>query len=336
MCRAPSKPITEKVSIIIPVYNVEPYIEDCVRSVTMQTHDNLEIILVDDCGSDNSMQLAEHILTQSSQEWRSIKHAGNRGLSAARNTGADAATGDYLYFLDSDDYINPVTIEQLLHAAHQHDADITFGCGFVLLMPDSSLKPIWKDTAESLHELDAFHAYLRQEHTFMAQHRLIRRSAYMASGIRFQEGLVHEDILWSLQMARSGLSICSAPGHHLYFYRQRSTSIMAQSKSSPKKIEGYTAATRAHYQLMVQEELHRDPEFCRMYAYIFHTTVNMIMADSAASARSQCRAIAAYLREFDFCIQEIESTFRFLKAYTTLARFMPALLARKISALLSC
>ena len=77
-------------------------------------------------------------------------------------------------------------------------------------------------------------------------------------------------------------------------------------------------------------------EFCRMYAYIFHTTVNMIMADSAASARSQCRAIAAYLREFDFCIQEIESTFRFLKTYTTLARFMPALLARKISALLSC
>lgn len=330
--QAPVSP--DKVSIIIPVYNVELYIGACVCSAIDQTYPNLEIILVDDCGTDQSLRTAERILRQSSREWKTVRHSVNRGLSAARNSGADAATGAYIYYLDSDDYIAADTIERLVSAICRHHADVAFGCGYILLQEDGTLSPIWKDTVENLHEQDAFHAYLRQEHPFMAQHRLIRLAAYRESGIRFQEGLVHEDILWSLQMSRSGLSICSAPGNHLYFYRQRNSSIMAQSKVSQKRVEGYEVATRAHYQMLTQEGLHHDPEFCNMYAYLFHTTVNMIMSDQRTPTRQQCRKVAAFLKECSFCIPEIAHTHHFLRSYVLLAHFMPAALARKISALL--
>ena len=97
------------ISIIIPIYNVEPYIIRCVDSVLRQTYRQLEIILVDDCSPDHSMEIArKHIEASTSSKglkFKYIKHEKNRGLSAARNSGLDAATGEYIYFLDSDDEI---------------------------------------------------------------------------------------------------------------------------------------------------------------------------------------------------------------------------------------
>ena len=324
----------DKVSIIIPIYNVEPYIEACILSVVNQTHPNLEIILVDDCSTDQSLCKAEQLLKQSPHEWKIVSHAVNRGLSAARNSGTDAATGTFIYYLDSDDYIAVDTIERLVHAIHLHQADVAFGCGYILLHDDGTLSPIWKDTAENLHEIDAFLAYLRQEHPFMAQHRLIRLAAYREKKIRFREGLVHEDILWSLQMSRSGLRICSAPGRHLYFYRQRGSSIMAQPNFSPKRVEGYAVATEAHHQLLTREKLYLNPDFCKMYAYLFHTTINMLISDKQTPHRAQCKAIAAFLQKTPYTIPEIASTQRFLKSYIWLAKFMPARLARKLASII--
>lgn len=89
-----------KVSVIIPVYNVSKYIERCLLSVLNQTWEDLEIILVDDCTPDNSMELAATVIASHSRgnEVRSLVHDENKGLSAARNTGIRDATGDYVYF----------------------------------------------------------------------------------------------------------------------------------------------------------------------------------------------------------------------------------------------
>ena len=98
-----------KISIIIPIYNVEPYIEDCLQSVMRQTYRGMmECILVDDCGTDNSMKVAEQLIKiyNGPIDFKVLHHEHNRGLSAARNTGIDAACGDYVYFLDSDDWIS--------------------------------------------------------------------------------------------------------------------------------------------------------------------------------------------------------------------------------------
>ena len=89
------------VSIIVPIYNVEPYVEACVRSVMSQTYrGSIECIMVDDCGSDGSVQIVEKIIEgyDGSIQFMMLHHNHNRGLSAARNTGLNAASGDYLFF----------------------------------------------------------------------------------------------------------------------------------------------------------------------------------------------------------------------------------------------
>ena len=105
-----------KVSVIIPVYNVAPYVERCLTSVFQQTYGDIEIIIVDDCATDNSMEIVHKVVTVYSGLFtiQIIRHACNQGLSEARNTGIKSAKGDYLYFLDSDDAITADCIHLLV------------------------------------------------------------------------------------------------------------------------------------------------------------------------------------------------------------------------------
>ena len=105
-----------RISIIVPIYNVEPYIERCLRSVMIQTYSNIECILVDDCTLDNSMKICDCLLGNyiGPIEFKVLHHDHNRGLSAARNTGTDAATGEYIFYLDSDDEITPDSISLMV------------------------------------------------------------------------------------------------------------------------------------------------------------------------------------------------------------------------------
>ena len=118
-----------KVSIIVPVYNVAKYIERCLLSVLDQTWQDLEVILVNDCTPDNSMEIARRVVASHPRGTvvRCLEHEENRGLSAARNTGISASVGDYLYFLDSDDYISANAIELLADAAVQKRPDFVIG-----------------------------------------------------------------------------------------------------------------------------------------------------------------------------------------------------------------
>lgn len=325
----------ETVSIIIPVYHVEEYIEECIQSVILQSYPHLEIILVDDCGQDKSCHLAEELLKQSSCKWSCVHHDTNRGLSAARNTGVDAATGDYIYFLDSDDYIAPDTIQRLLDAVHQYKTDVAIGCGITLLMPDRSLEDIWQDTSEELHKVPPLTAYLRRLHNFAAWHRLINRKAYLQAGVSFREGIQHEDIIWSLDMAMSGLSVCSAQGRNLYYYRQREGSIMAQPKITASRINGFIESTRAHYQVMIHNNLTQNEDFGQMYSYLFNETIHMIMADRSRSMRSRSRDIAAYLHEFKTCVPAMKANYRRMNMFVSLARVLPAAIAYKLATYLT-
>ena len=119
-----------KVSIIIPIYNVETYIEECLQSVMRQTYKGMiECILVDDCGTDNSMKIMEQLIEvyNGPIEFKVLHHEHNRGLSAARNTGMDAACGDYVYFLHSDDWISDDCIERLTHPLDLEQYDFVAG-----------------------------------------------------------------------------------------------------------------------------------------------------------------------------------------------------------------
>lgn len=114
------------VSIVIPIYNVGDYIEDCLSSVIAQTYKNLEILCVDDRGTDNSMNIV-HRYAQSDSRIKIIQNETNIGLGATRNVGIREASGDYIFFLDSDDYIRFNAIETVVTTAVKFGADIVYG-----------------------------------------------------------------------------------------------------------------------------------------------------------------------------------------------------------------
>lgn len=113
------------ISVIIPVYNVEPYLERCLDSVLDNTYKNLEIICVNDGSPDNCQQILERYAAQGNRIKVIVQE--NRGLSAARNTGIEAASGEYLYYADSDDWIHKQSFELLVHAAEASGADMIVG-----------------------------------------------------------------------------------------------------------------------------------------------------------------------------------------------------------------
>ncbi len=112
-----------KVSIIIPVYNVEKYIGECLDSVINQTYKNLEIICVDDCGTDNSVKIVEEY-SQKDKRIKIVHHNRNKGLAITRNTGVQNSNGEYIFFLDSDDYLNLDIIELLVERQKKTNADV--------------------------------------------------------------------------------------------------------------------------------------------------------------------------------------------------------------------
>ena len=121
--------MNDKITIGIPIYQVEEYVTKCIESVLCQTYENIEIIAVDDCGTDNSISLVEqlqHSHPRGSQI-NIIHHTENKGLSECRNTVIEHANGKYIYFLDSDDYIEPKAIELLYTAAEESQSQVTYG-----------------------------------------------------------------------------------------------------------------------------------------------------------------------------------------------------------------
>lgn len=124
---------SEKISVIVPAYNVAPYIERCIRSILQQTCANLEIIVVDDGSSDGTSEILDEI---AKNELRiHVIHQENSGVTKARLTGVAAATGEWIGFVDGDDNIEPDMYERLLNNAHRYGADISH-CGYQMVFPN--------------------------------------------------------------------------------------------------------------------------------------------------------------------------------------------------------
>lgn len=227
--------ISTLVSIIIPVYKVREYIEECIESVLRQSYQHIEIILVDDVGNDGSIELAENLLKQSDRKWCILKHENNRGLSAARNTGIKQATGEYIYFLDSDDYIDRTCIEKLTTAALQHHAQLVFGGYAYYYGNNITQKSPWIYAKTEKPEKSPLQLYLEQKLYAMACNVLINKKFYSSTGIIFQEGLLHEDAPWSFSLILRAKEVAWTEGIS-YYYRMRQGSITNAAKFNKKRI----------------------------------------------------------------------------------------------------
>ena len=220
-----------KVSIVIPVYNVMPYLERCVMSVLSQTYKDMEIVLVDDGSKDDSGKLCDELATR--DERIRVIHQENKGLSGARNTGIDNATGDYIIFLDSDDYwLLDDGLKTLVdNCSPQTDmvgfkgVDIWKG-GRMTYTGDYNLEAI-----SHLPDAQALFAYFvkTQQAHLTAWLFMVRRQLLTDNKIYFPHRLIGEDFYWHLELWQH-LHTVKMLNLNLYAYCHRQGSITTQKK----------------------------------------------------------------------------------------------------------
>lgn len=237
----------EFISVIVPVYNVEPYIAECIESIQNQSYKNLEIILVDDGSKDTSGDICDQYAAY--DERIKVIHKENAGVSAARNTGIEAATGDYIGFVDSDDYIGPTMYEEMLQLIKEHDLDIIECTAFrdkngTILegCNDGHLELFNRDEALRLAMHDCFVA---------AWSKLYKRSAI--GYVRFPEGRKFEDTAVSYLFIANTKRV----GHInrcLYYYRLNENSI-TQTSFDPKSRWDFVLGYEERLQYAIQHNL---------------------------------------------------------------------------------
>lgn len=213
-----------KVSVIIPVYGVEAYIEKCARSIFEQTYSNLEILFVNDCTPDNSIQIIKELLDKYPDRKKQVKILSqdkNRGVSAARQVGLETLSGDYCIQFDSDDYIAPTMIEELVQTAVREEADVVF-CDYNLV---KSNEIIHIHTNPSLNHIQCVRQFLEGELYAFLWNKLIRVCFYKDYHIQFIEGLnMREDLSVMYRLLYFANKIAYIP-KPLYFYVMREGSI---------------------------------------------------------------------------------------------------------------
>ena len=220
--------MTEKlISVIVPVYKVEPYLDRCVQSIVDQSYRNLEIILVDDGSPDHCPALCD-AWTERDSRIRVI-HKSNGGLSDARNAGMAIAKGEYISFIDSDDWIAPEMLERLAAAIERDDSDIA-ACTVEMVWDDGTPSRLLTVKENRVLEgLDAEKALL--EETLLKQPVWYKLYRYeITEDLPFPVGKFHEDVFWSYQAVGRARRV-SAIDYVGYFYFQRQGSIMGEGYS---------------------------------------------------------------------------------------------------------
>lgn len=193
------------VSVIIPVYNVEAFIEACIGSVISQTYNDIECIIVDDKSTDRSIEICDSVLSDyhGSKRFKTILLDEHLGLSEARNTGIRIATGKWIYFLDSDDSLTPDAISHLVSLYRKHPtADIAIGR---IHCPQASERYSFPfcETTDYI-EGDGIGEYLlfTEKIPVNAWDKLVRRDLIVKNNLLFMPGLIHEDEMWMYSASR--------------------------------------------------------------------------------------------------------------------------------------
>ena len=230
-----------KFSIIIPVYNVEKYLEKCLDSIKNQTYKDYEVIIVNDGTKDNSMDIAKKY------DFKIINQK-NQGLSAARNTGVKNATGDYLLFVDSDDYLEKDLLKELNKSLKNNPDLVRF-----------QIKEVYEDGKEINYPeeefqnksgVEAFSIISKYHFVENAWAYLYKKTFYEKNKFKFKEGTIHEDfgIVPLIIMKANKVNSINYLG---YNYLQRSGSIMSQKnyEKTKKKVEDFYN----HYLYLIEE-----------------------------------------------------------------------------------
>ncbi len=227
----------EKISVIIPVYKVEKYLSCCVQSVINQTYKNLEIILVDDGSPDNCPSLCDDFAKKDSRI--KVIHQKNGGLSSARNSGIEIATGEYISFVDSDDTIHPQMYEVLSNAIKQTDAEISMASWkkvYDIAKPDNENYNPSTITSQIYKDNEVIDLLFNKKVPLIMAAWSKLYKADLFKDVKYPVGKIHEDefVIHKLLSKTKTLAYINLP---LYVNTQRDDSITAQRNFSIKRLD---------------------------------------------------------------------------------------------------
>lgn len=271
-----------KLSIIIPVYKVEKYIKRCMESVISQKIDNHEIecLLIDDCTPDNSMSIAKDMVSnyQGDIVFVFLKHVQNRGLSEARNTGIRNATGEYLLFIDSDDYLMPNALLSFIEAKEKYpEADIVIGNIFEHKYKKTHYNI--KDIKYIMGGVEVRRWMLTNEFAISSCNKLFSRQLIIDNKFYFEPGILYEDIPWTYKLYTKISSIVLLP-NVTYEYWYNEASISSSSQPSNKAVRSFVIGCQAMLDTPYEKELYVSQKL-----FVFRWLLNAVNARKNCSSK---------------------------------------------------
>lgn len=282
-----------KVSVVIPVYKVEKYIERCVRALMEQTLQDVEFLFVDDASPDGSMDIVRRVVAEYERTVRFLVHEKNKGLPAARNTGLEAATGEYIYHCDSDDWPERTLLEKMVTAADTAGADFAY-CDFYLSFTEKERymsQPSYTDAMEMLEK-----GFLAGKMKYNVWNKLVRRKIYIDNGFRSPEdhNKGGEDLMM-VKVVRMTNKVVHVP-EALYHYNRTNENAITKTHSE-KHFSDIKANTDEAIQFLVEHPI-AHPE------YLEYFKVNQKLPFLFSQSRQQYRLWKLWYPEANKYIQK--------------------------------
>lgn len=264
----------EKISVIIPIYNQEKYLEKCLSSIMVQTYPYLEVLMVDDGSTDRTEEICKEFQSRDIR-FKHIRQK-NAGVAAARNKGLDSATGDIIGFIDPDDWVEPNFYERLMELYHQSNADIV-SCGRLEVFNED-------DKADLNQKYEVEYCDTVQALALLAENQKVKSHLWnriyrpkVFDNLRFEEDRVYEDI-WILHQVFAKAEKFLFTEEPLYYYRQHPLSIV-RAVTIKKQLD-HCYAHQCRYDFLVGCYPNLEKDIIRNYSFEV-----MGLIDSAVSAK---------------------------------------------------
>ena len=234
------------ISIVVPIYNVKEYLDACIKSIINQTYKNIEIILVDDGSTDGCADLCDEYKKFDSRI--RVIHKENGGLSDARNTGLEVASGVYIVFIDSDDYVNVNMVKELYDAIIKTNSDISI-CKFKRVK--SEIIDIYENKENKSLEIlsgkrviEEVYGGNGEEISFVAWNKMYKKDLFYDNEIRYPKGRIYEDTFTTYKLLYYSKAIAIID-KYLYYYRVREGSIINTNITKGRCIDAIDSDTSA-------------------------------------------------------------------------------------------
>lgn len=281
------------ISVIVPVYNVEKYLHECIDSVLRQTYTNFELILVDDGSKDSSKYICEEYARKDSRI--KVLEKENGGASSARNLGMAVAEGEYIYFLDSDDWLSEQIFELLVLCSGSEKVDIVFFDAYTV---EQETGKVATNNYFHKYKYNPKKGYILMGE--MLKNREFRVSPCLLffkteflqkSNIRFEEGIMYEDMIFAYQVFYQAEKVAYLP-EFLYYRRYRENSVMTAKKS----MRNFISAERVYYKVREYAENNKLIEDEITKLYMVRCSLNVLNLYKRMSAEERKKSKENYIR----------------------------------------